>query len=303
MIFLSKENRILKMQNNYLDRKTALDIQCRVDRLFKEMGVKEPPLNMDDVMDHLSVDHSYYDLEDPGFLRDVWHKLQIGTHKISKIIKKVELKAIWLPDSGQIVVDNTVPNTKRKWINAHEVTHSIIPTHREFFLGDTAETLDPVYHEMLEAEANFGASELIFIGEKFTLDGLDCTPSFNSIRLLGKTYGNSLPTTLRRFILFSHDIPMIGIISKPWWEDALENGKSRCRYFITSHKFESQFSEIQDKAVFELIDVGIEKRRGGPVGNGIITLKDDNQDNHIFHWESFFNRYDVITLITHLKKI
>ena len=290
------------LNDNPLDRKTALDIERRVERLLKEMSVKEPPLNVSDVMDHLSVDHSYYDLEDPGLIRDFWHKLKVGANKVNSIIKKVDLKALWLPDSRQIVVDDSVPNRKRKWVNAHEITHSIIPTHREFFLGDTAETLDPEYHEMLEAEANFGASELIFLGQKFTLDSLDCNPVFESIRFLGKTYKNSLPTTLRRFIQFSHDMPMLGVISRPWWSYSPEYGESRCRYFIPSHKFESQFSETRPQDIVDFIDANTTKRRGGPIGNGIFLLKDDNKEDHSFQWESFFNNYDILTLITHLKK-
>jgi len=291
------------MQNdNRLDGKTASEIKRRVERLLREMGVKEPPLNLEDVMDHLSVDHSYYDLEDPTLIRDFWHKLKVGASKVHSVMKRIDLKAIWLPDSRHIIVDHSVPNPKRKWVNAHEVTHSIIPTHREFFLGDTAETLDPDYHEMLEAEANSGASELIFIGKRFTLDGLDCRRQFESIQLLRKTYQNTLATTLRRFVQYTHDIPMVGVISRPWWDEGPEYGASRCRYFLPSPRFESQFSGVRPQDVVEFINSHTSKKRGGPIGSGIIPLKDDNQETHSFLCESFFNSYDVLTLITHLKK-
>ena len=35
---------------------------------------------------------------------------------------------------------------------------------------------------------------------------------------------------------------------------------------------------------------------GGPLGEGELVLTDDNGDRHRFYFETFFNRYDTLTL-------
>ena len=48
--------------------------------------------------------------------------------------------------NARILIDETVPKPKHRWIEGHEVGHSVIPWHREFLFGDNEFTLDPVCH-------------------------------------------------------------------------------------------------------------------------------------------------------------
>jgi Zn-dependent peptidase ImmA (M78 family) len=282
-----------------MDRKTARDIDSRVEQILKEMGISTPPLKIEDVIEHLRIHHSYYSLEDPSLLKEIFHRIRIGAQKATDIVKKVNLKGLWLPDSNQILVDLSVKEKKRKWVNAHEVSHKIIPTHSQFFQGDTAETLDPDYHEMLEVEANYGASSLIFMSQKFTTEALDVQPCFKTVQLLSKRYQNTLATTLRRFVEFSHNIPLLGIINVPYWKALPEGQFQRCRYFIPSPAFSDQFSSIEAVTVLEIIDGYTIPKVGGMVGVSIVELTDDNGVNQEFLAESFFNQYDVLTLFTY----
>ena len=103
-----------------------------------------------------------------------------------------------------IYVDSTLPEPKKKWASFHDATHGILEWHRPYFLGDTAQTLDPDFQDKLEAEAHYGASGLMFGGNVFTRDALDSTPEWDSIEMLIKEYKTSYVTTLRRFVQFSH---------------------------------------------------------------------------------------------------
>jgi hypothetical protein len=40
---------------------------------------------------------------------------------------------------------------------------------------------------------------------------------------------------------------------------------------------------------------------GGPLGSSEMILTDDNGDQHRFYFETFFNRYDALTLGVYLK--
>lgn len=280
-----------------MDDATAREIDRTVQKLLSEMMVREPPLILDDVFDHLALDHGYYDLEDPGFLRDVWHRIKIGPSQLIHIVKKIDLRGLWLPDRNKVLVDQGIPDLKKRWTNAHEIAHRLIPAHSSFFLGDTAETLDPEYQFMLEEEANYAASALLFLNEHFTVDARDTPLTIPSIKTLAKRYGNTCASTLRRYVERGHEVPMLGVISKALWQAPSEPAERRCRYLIASSAFKKQFGVLRRIDVINFIDSYVRCRRGGPVGSGEVTIPDLNGDDHNFVAESFNNRYDLLTLI------
>lgn len=284
---------------------TKRKIDKAVAKTLKEAGMREPPFLIEDLLDHLELDREFYDLEDPGLLRLFQHKVKVKGKILSKIKETIKLAALWLPDTGRerILVDETLPEPKKKWASFHDTTHSILEWHRPFFLGDTAQTLDPDFQNTLEAEAHFGASGLMFGGNVFTRDALDTTPEWNNIEMLKKEYKASYVTTLRRFVQFSHDIPMVFVVSTAWWMTKPDDQEHRCRHFIRSKLFETQFAVISRDIVLNDIDENTTKHRGGPVGEFSLCLPDVNGDLHEFYAESFFNRYYVLTLIVHNKQM
>ena len=284
---------------------TKRKIDKAVAKTLKEAGMREPPFLIEDLLDYLELDREFYDLEDPGLLRRFQHKVKVKGKILSKIKKTIKLVALWLPDTGRerILVDETLPEPKKKWASFHDTTHSILEWHRPFFLGDTAQTLDPDFQNTLEAEAHYGASGLMFGGNVFTRDALDTTPEWYSIEMLKKEYKASYVTTLRRFVQFSHDIPMVFVVSTAWWMTKPDDQEHRCRHFIRSKLFETQFAVISRDIVFNDIDENTTKRRGGPVGEFSLCLPDVNGDLHEFYAESLFNRYYVLTLIVHNKQM
>ena len=145
---------------------TKRKIDKAVAKTLKEAGMREPPFLIEDLLDHLELDREFYDLEDPGLLRLFQHKVKVKGKILSKIKETIKLAALWLPDTGRerILVDEALPEPKKKWASFHDTTHSILEWHRPFFLGDTAQTLDPDFQNTLEAEAHYGASGLMFGG-------------------------------------------------------------------------------------------------------------------------------------------
>ncbi len=155
------------------DESTKHEIDQTVTKTLKEAGMKEPPFLIGDLLDHLEIDRGFYDLEDPSFIRRFVHKVKVKGKILSKIKEKIKLSALWLPNKGhrdRIYVDSTLPEPKKKWASFHDATHGILEWHRPYFLGDTAQTLDPDFQNVLEAEAHYGASGLMFGGKVFTGD-------------------------------------------------------------------------------------------------------------------------------------
>ena len=288
------------------DEHTRREIDKVTSRILKDAGMREPPFLIEDLLEHLEIDIEFYDLEDPGLIRRFIHKVKVKGKILSRIKEKIKLAAMWLPNVGKrdrIYVDDALPTPKKQWASFHDATHSILEWHRPYFLGDTAETLDPDFQVVLEGEANYGASNLMFGGGVFTRDALDTTPEWESINTLMKVYKTSYVTTLRRYVQHSHDIPMSMVVSTAWWDEKPKDQEHRVRHFIKSNQFEVRFAPASPDFVLNQIDQNTTKRRGGPVGEFEMCLPDVNDELHAFYAESFFNRHYILTLIVYHKKM
>lgn len=286
-----------------MDELTRREIDKATERILKDAGLSSPPIEIEPLLEHLRVHRDFYDLQDPNLLLRFWHKVRVEKQKLFRIVTKIHLAAVWLPDEERILVDHSQPPPKQEWASFHDATHRILPWHRPYFLGDTASTLDPSYQEDLEEEANYGASALMFCGTRFTQDALDTSTNWSGLRSLKERYGKSWETTLRRFVQHGHDRAMAMIVSTPWWLVKPEDQVDRCRHFVVSRTFVMRFSRVPKEEIVKEIDRNTSKRRGGPVGNFEVALEDANRDLHEFRAESFFNGHHVLTLIVHSKNL
>jgi hypothetical protein len=173
----------------------------------------------------------------------------------------------------------------------------LLPWHRSFFLWDTAQTLDPAYQEVLEAEANYGASAIMFCGAAFTRGALDTVPTWKSVEMLAKHHRASLAATLRRYVGHGHDRAMLAVISTPWWQPVPEGHASRHRHIDVSARFAHDFGSVSGEVVGAIVDAHTTYASGGPVGDFVCTLADCRGDAREFRGECFFNRHDLLTLL------
>jgi hypothetical protein len=299
-----------------IDTNTAYEIDRVVEKTLKYAGLKEPPILVEDLLRYLDLDRQFYDLENPNFLERVIHSIRVKKHRLIvegkkflphkdnlvKTLRKLKFSAFWFPDQDRICIDASLPTPKQTWASFHDTVHRLLEWHRSYFIGDTLNSLDPTYQETLEAEANYGASALMFGGQIFTVEALEYEPCWKSVTKLKNRYNQSYATTLRRFVCFSHDIPMAAIISTPWWNEpssmfSADAQEGFCRHFVPSKLFWEQFSSSCKDVIMEKINEHTIPHRGGPVGSFEMLLPDVNGNLHFFDAESFFNTHDVLTLI------
>jgi hypothetical protein len=182
----------------------------------------------------------------------------------------------------------------------HEIGLSLLPWHQNMMLGDDAHCVTPACHAQIEAEANFAGGRLIFLRERFVRDANDSPVTIENVRTLHKLYGNTLTTTLWRYIEESHvGLPMVGVISPhPHKARRLPDfdQSSPCRYFIQSPTFFERFSNIGERELFWQIASYCGAQRGGMLGRAEKVLVDNDGDRHIFSFQTFFNSYDALTL-------
>ena len=158
-------------------------------------------------------------------------------------------------------------------------------------------------YEQLEGEANYAAGQLLFLQGRFSEEANDLPTTLESVRQLHKTFGNTMTSTLWRFVEDAHpDLPMVGIVSRhPHRAGKDFDPDNPCKYCIESPVFRTRFSGTDEVKLFSIIKDYASRARGGPLGSAEVLLTDGNGDRHAFHFESFFNRYEALTLGVYLR--
>lgn len=291
------------MPNHFLSLRTEAEIDKRVEKILADLGRPSPPLDLKQVRDLLKLDLRYYSSADDDILSEVLHKLQIGKKqviagamRIGEVIRQRSLKALWVPDRRRILIDQTLPDLKKRWGEGHEIIHSIVPHHEILTLGDPEFTLRPACHEQIEAEANYGAGRLLFLRDEFRDRMLANPLAFKSVQDLAKVFGNTMTSTLWR-VVETLEIPAVGLVSvHPWSQkDAAEP----VRHFVRSRLFEERFCNIDEHALLGQLARLVKRQGGGLIGAGEVVLCDANGVDHVFEFECFHNRYDTLTLGRH----
>lgn len=291
------------MKNVFLRERTAQDINDLVGKVLRDIGNPEPPLNLDVVRELLRLDRQYYSSNEDGALAEVAHQLKVAGKQVLarpalliEAIKKWDLRALFLPDGKRVLIDRDLPDAKKRWSEGHEVGHSIIPWHLDTMLGDNKLTLTPACHEQIENEANFAAGQLLFLQKAFVSDARDLAAGIDAVTTLKKGYGNTITTTLWRYVEQSNE-PMVGGIGchphrlPPEFDPA-----NPFRYFVGSRRFQERFSKIREADLFREIQSYCSNSRGGPLGATELILMDDTGLKHLFRFDTFFNRHDALTL-------
>ena len=291
------------MSKNFsLKARTAHDIDGRIERVLWGLGSPEPPLRLEDVRELLKLDREFYSADDPSLVREVVSRIRVATLQVAQrpmllleAIKKWSLQALYVPDRKRILLDATLPEKKHRWSEAHEIGHSLIPWHDDVMHGDNRHTLLPQCQEQIEAEANYAAGRLLFLRDRFTQEACDRPPTLASIQALNVAFGNTISSTLWRFVeTVGAERPMVALISchphiarRPPDFNPLQP----CRHCIQSPAFAARFGYTSERLLFESASSYCTARNGGPLGSAELYLRDDNGQDHLFSFESFYIRY------------
>lgn len=294
------------MKNRFVDTSTAVDIDRRVAKVLRDLDYSSGKVELKEVRDLLRLDLQYYTSSDDGLLRDVVHKLRIGAKQVIKrplllleAIKKFDLKALFVPDRKRILIASDLPVLKQRWSEGHEISHSLCTWHSEYLLGDNKATLSPMCHEIIESEANYGTGRLLFPAPQFLELSRAKAGSLEHIRALATQFGNTITSTLWRYVENSESIA-IGLIGEH--PHHCREGEPQIAYFIRSPKFANEFKGVGEEALFVHLRKYCRYNKGGPLGKSVVVLIDDNKVEHEFEFESFSTTYHTLTLAVHLRK-
>ncbi|RZK36751.1 MAG: ImmA/IrrE family metallo-endopeptidase, partial [Hymenobacter sp.] len=240
-------------KNKIISDKTAQDIDRRVARVINGLGNPEPPLRLEDVRHLLKLDKAFYTAKNPSAVQEKISRIRVATIQVYErpallwdAIKKLSLKALYLPDRRRILLDGDLPEKKHRWNEAHEIGHSLLPWHEDVMHGDNNHTLTPDCHEEVETEANFAGGRLLFLQDRFTEEALSSSATIQVIKSLHGKFGNTLSTTLYRFIeVAGKERPLVGMITGHPHKSKRKadfDAANPAKYFIQSPMFAERFS-------------------------------------------------------------
>jgi hypothetical protein len=296
------------LRNSQLRHLTAQDIDAQVDKILRGLGYPEPPLRIEDVRELLRLDTTFYSSTDASIFREMVSRAYVGAQQVfarptllAEALSKLQLRALWVPDRKRILIDQSIPAIKHRWVEAHEVTHSVLPWHNDALFGDNEQTLAPHCHEQLEGEANYGAGRLLFLGNHFETQAADSPANLASIRNLAQTYGNTITSTLWRYVeQLGRGRPLVALVSRHPTRPS-RHGEEPCRYFIRSSMFARHYPAITEQALLQAVEGYCVDRRHGDLGASELLLTDARGEQQIFAFETFYNGYDALTLGVHLR--
>ncbi len=293
------------MKNIRVGARTSRDIDGQIDRIHRDVGYVDGKVSLPEVRELLRLDLQYYRTNDPRILDEVVHKLKVGAKQVLlrptlliDAVKNFDLSALYVPDRKRILIDESVPDLKKRWCESHEVAHSVIPWHSDYMLGDDRSTLSQDCHEEIELEANYGAGRLLFPHNSFLVASRSSSLSINFVRELAKHFGNTITSTLWRCIEQSSEATFATIGEHPRYP---QEGKQQIEYFVRSELFDKQFSRVDVADVWAWLQTYCAYGKTGPLGSSEIVLQDDNGELQIFLFESFSNGYSVLTLAKKLR--
>lgn len=283
------------------------DINELVSRMLRDLGNPEPPLSLDVVRHLQKLDLTYYSKTDLNLLDEMAHRakmagstLMSSARRMIEVVEKFNLRGLLMlkQDEKKIFIDNDVVQLKRRFIIAHEILHDLLPWHRSLLLGDNESTLSPSCHQLMEAEANYGARRLIFLGDRFQREAKDLELSWKSIQAVRERYGNTLTTALWQMVCERYpDHPVFGLISRHPLHPEI-GGRvdgSAVSHMMRSKGFQIRFSKVVSADAYRLVRTYISGRKKGPIGSGICRMVDSNGETCEFEMSSFSNGYDVLT--------
>ena len=295
------------MKNIHLKARTVADIDGQITKILRGLGDPEPPMDLRLARELLKLDRGYYSTTDDSLLRETFSRMKVAGLQILQrptllkdAVQTLSLKALYLPDQKRILLDKDLPLLKHRWNEAHEIGHDIIPWHAGMMFGDNEQTLTPACHEIMEAEANYAAGQLLFLSGRFLEEARSFEPALSDVMAMAKRFGNTMTSTLWRFAEQAHaDRPIVALVTghpHPAKRKADFNAAEPCRYCVQSPAFVQRFGTTTEIALFDVITRYSGSQRGGKLGQDDVVLTDANGETHLFRFETFFNGHEALSL-------
>lgn len=209
-----------------------------------------------------------------------------------------------------VLVDTSKPEPMRRWTEAHEIAHKLLPWHEQNSYLDDDESLAPHTKVQQEREANLGAAQILFQGKPFWDRCLDYQQGISVPVALAGDFAASITATLRYFVETHPDRMALVCASR-----YVQNGARRITYSVESPTFLAQHGPARDffggdtisvvgsGANSSVADAMRTASADREVGYGELVSRDKGGAPVRFDVETFFNGYSMFVLLKPHRKV
>ncbi|HWK29195.1 MAG TPA: ImmA/IrrE family metallo-endopeptidase [Solirubrobacter sp.] len=169
------------------------------------------------------------------------------------------LGALWFEERA-LFVDTRQSVPRRRFTEAHELVHLLCPWHAAVLRVDTAAELFGELALGIEAEANFGAGELLFQGAAFRDEAEAHERSLSTAFALAPRYGASRHAAAHRYVEDHADAVALAVAGR--WP--ARDGRLPLWRGVESAAFRSRFGPVAGLLADAALDV-----REGPLAEAI----------------------------------
>lgn len=221
--------------------KSAQDITTEVKRLLRAADIREQlPTPKENIL-------ACTQLVLTGELDLAAYEATLA-QKALRFFHKALSKVLGLLDrrSEIIYIDPHIHYSRRPFVLFHEVTHHILGWQRIVRTQEDEITLSPECKNMFEAEANYGAADILFQCERFETEAKDFELSLATGLHLSNIYGASFHSTIRRFVERNHRPCILMVLTQTLREHPDGLVSYYVVYCIPSTSFAAEFGDQLD---------------------------------------------------------
>lgn len=211
-------------------------------------------------------------------------------------IGNVSRKVLGILDYRQktIYLDLSQKESRKRFIKLHEVGHDVLTWQADTYRWDDENSLDPWTKEIFEREASFFASGALFQLDRFDEEAAKLALGLKSALALAKQFGSSCQAAIRRYVQYSPKRCAVLVLERP--DTSL---KVKVRDYFESPSFAAEFGALEwpdpCDASFPFVRDMLIKRRFHE--HGIMTVKGNNQEATILHYQFFSNGFNVFVFL------
>ena len=202
-----------------------------------------------------------------------------------------------------VVVDRSQGHARGRFIEAHEISHKVIPWHEAVFRLDDEERVFGQTKKRVDLEADVGAAELLFQGDLFVRRALDFEVSISAPIGLASDFDASMAASIRHYAVY-HPDPVAVIVAGrfarsngavPVWATH-ESPPFAARFGLAEGVFPGGIpaSELSADPAGPIIH---EALRFSDVAKGEVALSDQRGESHAFVMEAFDNGRMVLVML------
>lgn len=202
-----------------------------------------------------------------------------------------------------VVVDRSQGHARGRFIEAHEISHKVIPWHEAVFRLDDEERLFGQTKKRVDLEADMGAAELLFQGDLFVRRALDFEVSISAPIGLASEFDASMAASIRHYAAYHPDPVAVIVAGQFVWSNgavpvwASHESPSFAARFGSAKAFYPSGVPASELNTDPAGAILAEALKYSDVARGEVALTDLRGQSHAFVMEAFHNGRMILVML------